>query len=269
MQQKDSTRTSFFLHCVNIHWAPAVYKVLGEAEMSNTWLLTLSSRNGEWIERKRRELSRTRRKRKRKRCRRKTTGRRKRQRKRHFIEHGAKCFTHHIPFYKCWSWGSNKINCKAIGGTWIYSKSDCLWSWHWDPQSPRSGENTQVKRRLQWCGEHLDCTVCISSRDPRVCSCIPPDLPLSLSVCSPLPCTCLYKERKKAKCRKKDCFPQTVQTEKKPAEAWTKGRAGRQQRGTKLTPEAFWLLSFILLSLVAFKFHSLFQWDLGIGLKFQ
>lgn len=67
----------------------------------------------------------------------------------------------------------------------------------------------------------------------------------------------------------KDYFPQKVQTGKKLAEAWAQDRVGRWQKRITGKPAAFWLLSFILLSLVAFKFHSLFHWDLGIGLKLQ
>lgn len=46
-QRKDRREVYFFLHSLNIHFVPAVSKVLGEPEMTKKQLLTLSSRDRE------------------------------------------------------------------------------------------------------------------------------------------------------------------------------------------------------------------------------
>lgn len=70
---------------------------LREAEMSNKWPLTLSSRDGEGQRKKRMRIKKDKEKDEREVEKKQGGG----GKKGHFVEHGAKYFTYPIPFYKC------------------------------------------------------------------------------------------------------------------------------------------------------------------------
>lgn len=152
---------------------------------------------------------------------------------------------HHIPLYKCWNWGSNRLTAKlSVGPGFILSFTAYdLDTGAWVP--PAWWKHIQVKRQLQWCDGNLDCMVCILSPGPRACSCIPLGSPSQCEYAHPSPALAHTEKLPRANCRKKDYFPQKLQTEKKLAETWAKSRVGRWQKRIKLKPEAFWLLSIL------------------------
>lgn len=178
---------------------------------------------------------------------------------------------HHIPLYKCWNWGSNRLTAKlSVGPGFILSFTAYdLDTGAWVP--PAWWKHIQVKRQLQWCDGNLDCMVCILSPGPRPCSCIPlgsPSQCLSmLTLPLPLP---IPKSFLEPTAERKTIFPKSYRQRRSlqrhgPKAGWEGGRKGSNWSLRHFGSSPF----FLLFSLVAFKFHSLFQRDLGIGLKFQ
>lgn len=164
-----------------------------------------------------------------------------------------------MPFYNGWNWGPNRLTVKPLMGPGFIpslSAYDLDSGAQIAPCLVQAHTGKEAIAMMWWAswpyGLHLQ-----SWTKDLV---FPRGLPLSAWVCSPCPLVTLAHTENlpTAKCRKEDYFPQKVQTEKKLAETWTKGRVGRWQKRIKLKPEAFWVLSILpslLLRLLSF-IHS-------------
>ena len=161
-------------------------------------------------------------------------------------------------------------------GAWITTKPDYSWPWHWGPDTPCLVQ-TQAGREaapMVWWEPWWRAVLFVSSLRPRPCSLIPrAALFQSLSLLTPLLHLPLDKrtqgQQQGQRLPSLPPLPGKVQKERKLSEAWAQDRVGRWQ---ERNPNRAWsilapLLNFSFSSFAAFQFHSLFQWDLGIALK--
>jgi hypothetical protein len=184
------------------------------------------------------------------------------------VPHGLCIFSHLTDFE---TWGSNKLTIRLlVDRSWIISGMathgldtgvlilPCLVETHTD--------NTGS---CKWCQKDLGQEQHPLHFQYRT---FPLGSPSQCLTC--FPCSCTFPQRKEkgshSKQREKDSFPQKVQRRGSLQRHGTKTGWGYDRRGSNWSLKHFGsLLCSSRPSLAAFKFHSLFQWDLGIELKLQ
>lgn len=248
-----------------------MHKVLGEAEMSKTWPLTWNSRDRQWKRKKRMRIKKD--KERGDRDKEKKENEEEEKEKKHCTEHNAKYFTYFIPFHKYWNWSSKSLTIKVFGRLG-FIPSHCSQSWQWGPFSlPHClGKHKQVKRKLSDVVRTLWAVLsALLVWDQGLVSCSS-RISLSVHPCARHSPALARKEKKTSHGQLQG---QRLFSSERHRKRGSLQRHGLQRPNTgrgdgRRGPN--WSLKHsgsspqFSLSLAAFKLHSLFQWDLGIGL---
>lgn len=165
-----------------------------------------------------------------------------------------------------------KINYEAVEGpelTWnLTAHSLVSRSGHSHVWCKQRGSYSGLMRTLM-----ESCTLCVFSLRPRPCSLIPQaSLFQCFSLLTPILHLPLEKRPSQANSRDKDfppshLFPERYRKRGSLQRLRPKTRWGDGKRGYRAWSIVAPLLNFSFSSFAAFQFHSLFQWDLGIALK--